>query len=449
MGYCIYNGALAPGKTQGQCQAAGGTWKAEIVPTNQAPTEAGQTWGSLSTAQGGKDALKNLINPRSWMEASENIADINLPKFMGGKNIGSLIDVVNPIGDVANMINNLSDPELRAATWEFVKQNPMKATMAGVIAFVKRKTKKGRKILPKRETLGRLAYGGYMYDKFKTADNPNVEKLKSLILNEKSNAFDPFKKPRPKALRGQELAESQFAKDTRQFNLPPYQMSEAEKKAAMSSGPPTRGGRAKLYKGDDVSHMARYGGTTEQSQMQKAMANMKDPKFWMKSMSDDPNDTRLMRIGQLMSHYGKPTERMRAQAGTPQEKWAENAARRSGTNFAALRAAVPSYNQIKDTVRGNIEEYKDKGFLGSGYFGDDEQDVNNKVASLATAVREKMIQVALTEGRLITIPQALALLKQEKGSDDTNAPPTKDGKGIISRGRDLFSAGQEWFADLQ
>jgi len=79
------------------------------------------------------------------------------------------------------------------------------------------------------------------------------------------------------------------------------------------------------YKGGREARAGR-GPAPEQSQMQRLGALMKDPNWWYESMSGLPSDNRLMRIGQLMSHYGKPTEKMRAQAGTPQEKWAENEA---------------------------------------------------------------------------------------------------------------------------
>jgi hypothetical protein len=129
------------------------------------------------------------------------------------------------------------------------------------------------------------------------------------------------------------------------------------------------------YKGGREARAGR-GPAPKQSQMQRLGALMKDPKFWMESMSDDPNDTRLMRIGQLLSHYGKPTEGMRALAGTPQEKWAENeiARRKNATD-------PDSYKWSYKNVEASLGEWFEEKF-GADWWGGKDRD----------ALKEKFIR---------------------------------------------------------
>ena len=92
---------------------------------------------------------------------------------------------------------------------------------------------------------------------------------------------------------------------------------------AKSSGPPTRNSRAKALSDADAQHGARFGMTSEPTQMQKLGANMKNPEWWSESISGLPSDTRLMRLGQLMNYYGK-TPKQRDEATAPAELWAAN-----------------------------------------------------------------------------------------------------------------------------
>jgi len=147
------------------------------------------------------------------------------------------------------------------------------------------------------------------------------------------------------------------------------------------------------YKGGREARAGR-GPAPKQSQMQRLGALMKDPKFWMESMSDDPNDTRLMRIGQLLSHYGKPTEGMRALAGTPQEKWAENEiARRKNAAAGGNNSTFLSKFSSEDQDLAIRQEVEKK--LGindwdptTGPKGNNEDAVNSTVARVKGLIQE-------------------------------------------------------------
>ena len=59
------------------------------------------------------------------------------------------------------------------------------------------------------------------------------------------------------------------------------------------------------------------------SKWEQLSANFKDPKWWAKSISGLPHDTRLHRLGMLMDYYGR-TPKGRAAVDMPAEVWAKN-----------------------------------------------------------------------------------------------------------------------------
>ena len=126
MGYCVNsNGALVPfASDKAACDAVGGSFTAEI---NTDPSLAGVT--------------------KEFDTASKRVAGYGTGEgwnpFKGEfPPIGPALNVINPAPEIMELINNLSDPEVRNATWEFVKQNPIKATAAVVTGFITKKMKK-------------------------------------------------------------------------------------------------------------------------------------------------------------------------------------------------------------------------------------------------------------------------------------------------------------------
>jgi len=142
------------------------------------------------------------------------------------------------------------------------------------------------------------------------------------------------------------------------------------------------------YKGGREARAGR-GPAPEQSQMQRLGALMKDPNWWYESMSGLPSDNRLMRIGQLMSHYGKPTEKMRAQAGTPQEKWAENEAAAAKIKADMLTAGgtagdIYGKKSIADLTEDLLPDVKQM-FGDSFWRLTDNPDMDDEAAMLSLA----------------------------------------------------------------
>jgi hypothetical protein len=91
--------------------------------------------------------------------------------------------------------------------------------------------------------------------------------------------------------------------------------------------------------------------------------DMKKPEFWSKNMGGGPNDTRMMRMAQLMSWMGK-TPNQKAQSTDPQKLWA-SAEKGVMDNIAALEKAQATLKSkygkptTKDLAAGMFDMVKE------------------------------------------------------------------------------------------
>lgn len=120
---------------------------------------------------------------------------------------------------------------------------------------------------------------------------------------------------------------------------------------------------------------------------------MKEPGYWDKSMSDDPNDTRLMRIAQLTQYLGK-TPKQRALETNPQDRWTEQAATDATNQTALLKAqqtlsspwGKPTVNNLADSLMNKVKEHFGDTWLTFG--AEDDQ-----IEAIAKAVAIRITQL--------------------------------------------------------
>jgi len=131
----------------------------------------------------------------------------------------------------------------------------------------------------------------------------------------------------------------------------------------------------------------RRAGLGEWGRMQE---DMKKPEFWSKNMGGGPNDTRMMRMAQLISWMGK-TPNQKAQSTDPQKLWA-SAEKGVMDNIAALEKAQktlsskygkPTVNNIADGMFDMVKEAYGGTWLP---FDDKDDDELERISSLS-AVR--------------------------------------------------------------
>lgn len=175
MGYCTNaNGALVPfANDKASCDAVGGTFS-EINQVRNAfnreeieEIPVGQV-GSLDR-NNIISGIKNLASPDAWISNSAEFAETPY--------VGGLIDVLNPAPEIATMIKNMTDPELRAATVKFIQENPVKAASTGtVIYFINKYLKKMGKSPIK--TTAKAGYAGNVVtEALKAEDLPFQESI--------------------------------------------------------------------------------------------------------------------------------------------------------------------------------------------------------------------------------------------------------------------------------
>lgn len=171
MGYCTNaNGALVPfANDKASCDAVGGTFS-EINQVRNAFNR--EEIEEVPVGQAGFldrnniiSGIKNLASPDAWISNSAELAETPY--------VGGLIDVLNPAPEIASMIKNMTDPELRAATVKFIQENPVKAASAGAVSLFAKK-------FMKLKTAAKLGYAGNVAtEALEAEDLPFQESIKA------------------------------------------------------------------------------------------------------------------------------------------------------------------------------------------------------------------------------------------------------------------------------
>ena len=178
-------------------------------------------------------------------------------------------------------------------------------------------------------------------------------------------------------------------------------------------------------------------------------------KWWLGGGAGVPGSNRAVQFFEALAYIGTPLKYRPSK--TPGQQNIENqmtqmnnmmdynssmASKSSAPSFAALRAAVPSVDVLKETIKGGIEANADKGFLNIRAFGgDSEDDINNKIAETAYQIREQMLQMAFVTGKIPTFNETTAILFPPPEEPDDDDDGDKGG-GKKSEGNGGFFS---WF----
>lgn len=349
MGYCTNaNGALVPfANDKASCDAVGGTFTADVKPTFADST----------------DGFASALNPNTYLEASENIA--NYPY------VGGALDILNPVEPVAEYIKSLSDPELRKATLEFVKQNPLKATLAGVAGFV---TKKMKKVGSSARAAGLINAGS----------NVLADEDLGLIQNVQEYYIDPAKAELEKGIfniTGEATEEETTETKTEE------EQRIADEKAA-----------------DDL---AKGRGSKEEEEARKSFsdrfkAGMKDP-------------ATINKLGMLMDYYGKNLQDRGENPLVAYEK-------AQATKAAAGKPDTAAFNAV-DMSREDLENIftPKKGWFKFRSEADREKAASNMIGRYRTIQNAAFTR----HGVILTHAEIMKLLEDERDQAKAKAAATK------------------------
>jgi hypothetical protein len=357
MGYCVNSsGALVPfASDRAACSSVGGKFVENIKPTFNQDAKSGEEW----------------LNPKSWEDASKNIAgwgsgegyDIRKGQFPP---IGKLLDILNPVPEVSRLINNLSDPELQRATINFVYQNPLKATLAGVTAYL---ASKGKKIgLP---SLTRSAYMG----------NVATEALSSGIVDEAlaSKPVEFIKGAAKKEIErgmwnihgGEPIVEGE--------QKPPPTVSEEEQKKLDEQA------------ADDLAKNRTSTETARKSFSERFKAGMKDP-------------ATLNKLGMLMDYYGRNLQDRGENPLIAYEK-------AKADQMAASKPDVAAFNAVDMTNDALYDIFTPK----KGWFKMRSEADRDKAAAIMVGRYRTIQNAALTRhGVILTHAEIMKLLEKER-----------------------------------
>jgi len=156
--------------------------------------------------------------------------------------------------------------------------------------------------------------------------------------------------------------------------------------------------------------------------------------WWFGQRAGDvPFNNRAKELFDALAYIGTPMKYRPAK--TPSQQLREdriqhmnnvmdyNASKASSTpSFSSLRAAIPSREDIGDALQGAFENSKDKGRFFGLFGGDEQSDVDNKVAAAALRIRERMVQMTMANG---VIPETLAVADMIVAEDQAEAEKQK------------------------
>jgi hypothetical protein len=180
--------------------------------------------------------------------------------------------------------------------------------------------------------------------------------------------------------------------------------------------------------------------------------------WWFGQRAGDvPGNNRAKELFDTLAYIGTPMKYRPAK--TPSQQLREdriqhmnnvmdyNASQKSGTpSFSSLRAAIPSTSDIGAALQGAFENKKDKGFLFGMIGGDSQEDVDNRVNAAALRIRERMVQMTMTNG---VIPDTLAVANMIAEEDQAKADKEKRLKELREEKEKLESGKKKsWWSDI-
>lgn len=285
---CYINGQKSP-VGRAACVAGGGTWG----PANPYA-----------------DAFKPTV-PEKWGQATSK-ADAflkDIPVF------GDVYNFLNPSSDISKFVETISDPELRNAAINWIKENPKTATVGALTAYVASKSKALKSI------------GKYLREKV-----PNRYK-------KKAETVYPISKPQPKAgafststavmdaakvyiadklIRGREdqpgalsemgILESDnttLTDNTSDSLTLPWQLEEAKavEKFPSLDKPFTLPTIPAVEKAKTIPAVEK---AKDEKRDPTFLENIQNKDWWFESMSDIPGDNRLNRIARGIAFISTP-----------------------------------------------------------------------------------------------------------------------------------------------
>ena len=188
----------------------------------------------------------------------------------------------------------------------------------------------------------------------------------------------------------------------------------------------------------------------------------KDNKAWWleKRPGDIPGNNRAVEFFNALAYIGTPLKYRPAK--TPSETLQERkiqhlnnlmdykaASATSDPTFSALRAAVPSYNEIKDVITPRLTEAFDFGWWGKS--DEEKNSLEGQITAAAAEIRARMIAMAMA-GQTSTVEQEMAkLIKEAKEAEEARkaaeaakkaaeraAKDDNDEPGIVDKAMTVF-----------
>jgi hypothetical protein len=95
-------------------------------------------------------------------------------------------------------------------------------------------------------------------------------------------------------------------------------------------------------------------------------------------------------------------------------------------SFASLRAGLPSYTQIKDSVAGSMTSDFEGSKLFGGMSKEDKVLLDSQISAAATAVQQRMVEMTLTTGTPPDMQDVIQTMIKEQEAKDAEIERLKE-----------------------
>ena len=183
--------------------------------------------------------------------------------------------------------------------------------------------------------------------------------------------------------------------------------------------------------------------------------------WWLGGGGGVPGNNRAKEFFDTLAYIGTPMKYRPAK--TPSQQGMENriaqqnnvmdynssmasANKSTAPSFAALRAAIPSYAQIKDGVTGSLTADFDSGWSMSS---EEQAQLDSQIANTATAVRQRMIEMTLTTGSIPNMQNVIKTMIKEQDAKDAEIERLKEEEKARIEALKPTTESSSWWSDVK
>jgi len=185
--------------------------------------------------------------------------------------------------------------------------------------------------------------------------------------------------------------------------------------------------------------------------------------WWLGGGGGVPGNNRAKEFFDTLAYIGTPLKYRPSK--TPSQQGMENriannnnmmdyassmasANKSTAPSFASLRAGLPSYTQIKDSVAGSMTSEFEGSKLFGGMSKEDKVLLDSEISAAATAVQQRMVEMTLTTGTPPNMQDVIKTMIKEQDAKNAEIERLKEEEKARIEALKPTTEGSSWWSDL-